>query len=448
MKLKQYLLMQNVCVLLITVAITACFSLLFGYFSLRMEGALPEGETEKRILLHEDAILQNKSPLSDYQIRELLLDVKAGVERKELDGRFYRLEADVIRSSEGEYTLLVLSPYLDLSLFYRKMILVVISVFLITFFISCIVVQHLNTKQIVLPLMKLREETDKLTAGELDTEVADEGRGEVRELARAIESLRLRLRDTVNRQKRYEENRKFLTSSISHDLKTPVTAVRGYVESILDGVANTEEKRKKYLEKAVEKTVLMNNMIDDLLLYSKLELNQLPFNLERVSIADYLMDCVEDCRVAFARAKKELVLENGLRGNAFVRIDLRRFRRVVQNVIDNAEKHIAEETGCLKILLRETEKAVVIEFADNGEGISKQDLPHIFERFYRADSARRAEGSSGLGLAIAKQIVTGMDGRIWAVSEEGKGSSIMILLKKLSLLPSEEEQLGSGKENR
>lgn len=302
------------------------------------------------------------------------------------------------------------------------------------------VVQHLNMKQIVLPLLHLRTETEKLMEGDLDTEIADEGCGEVNELTQTVETLRLRLRDTVNRQKRYDDNRKFLTSSISHDLKTPVTAVRGYIEGVLDGVADTAEKQRSYLTKAVDKTILISNMIDDLLLYSKLELNQLPFDLERVDIARYLSDCAEDCQSDFAKENKQLVLENSLAGSVFVQIDLRRFRRVVQNITDNAKKHIAEDTGCLKILLRETEKSVIIEFADNGEGISPEDLPHIFERFYRADSARRAEGSSGLGLAIAKQIVTGMEGRIWAVSEEEKGSSIMVLLKKLSIIPPEEER--------
>lgn len=440
MKLKQYLFSQNICVLLITVVVTACFSLMFGYFSLRLQGASEEGESEQRILVHEENILHNATLLSEYQVRELLLNVKMGIDRTEIGGRVYHVEADVIHSAEGNYTLLGLAPYVDLSLFYRKMIFVVIAVFLITFLASCMVVQHLNMKQIVLPLLYLRTETEKLMEGDLDTEIADEGCGEVNELTQTVETLRLRLRDTVNRQKRYDDNRKFLTSSISHDLKTPVTAVRGYIEGVLDGVADTAEKQRSYLTKAVDKTILISNMIDDLLLYSKLELNQLPFDLERVDIARYLSDCAEDCQSDFAKENKQLVLENSLADSVFVQIDLRRFRRVVQNITDNAKKHIAEDTGCLKILLRETEKSVIIEFADNGEGISPEDLPHIFERFYRADSARRAEGSSGLGLAIAKQIVTGMEGRIWAVSEEEKGSSIMVLLKKLSIIPPEEER--------
>ena len=438
MKLKHYLLSQNVAVLVITIVVTACVSLLYGGISLQLQEMPAErGESEQHALLHEDALLFNGTKLSEFQLREILLNLKMGIDRAEFDGKNYYTQAEPVRSNQGNYTLVSLRPYFNLSLFYRKMIFVVIAVFFITFLISCAVVQRLNMKNIIRPLMHLRTETDKLTAGELDTEIADEGCGEVGELTQAVEKLRLRLRDTVGKQKRYDENRKFLTSSISHDLKTPVTAVRGYIEGVLDGVADTEEKRRSYLVKAVDKTVLISNMIDDLLLYSKLELNQLPFDLERVEIARYLSDCVEDFQVAFAQERKSICFENNLAGTAFVRIDLRRFRRVVQNVIDNARKHIEENEGCLKILLRENEKAVIIEFADNGEGITQKDLPHIFERFYRADSARKAEGSSGLGLAIAKQIVTGMDGRIWAVSDEGQGSSIMILLKKLSIIDSE-----------
>lgn len=440
MKLRQYLLSQNVVVLIVTVVVTACFSLLFGSLSLRLQN-IPQSrsDTEKAILLRGDAIIYNETKLTDFDVKNILLDTKVGIRQTEAGGVRYDVDLDTFISAEQEYSLIKLSPYYDLSLFYRQLILFVIVIFLITFLIASIIMQHMNMKNIIGPVVRLKAETEKLSEGELDAEVADEGYGEVNELTQAVESLRLRLKETVASQERYDDNRKFLTSSISHDLKTPVTAVRGYIEGVLDSVADTPEKQSYYLTKALDKTVLITNMIDDLLLYSKLDLNQLPFDYEMVDIALYLADSVEDSRMAFAQEGKEIGLENGLAGTVFVRIDPRRFRRVVQNIVDNARKHIREGSGELKVMLRQTHAAVIVEFADNGEGIKKEDLPHIFDRFYRADSARKIEGSSGLGLAIAKQIVNGMDGRIWAVSERGRGSSIMISLRKISIMEAEEK---------
>lgn len=172
-------------------------------------------------------------------------------------------------------------------------------------------------------------------------------------------------------------------------------------------------------------------MIEDLLLYSKLDLNQIPFKKEKVDITKHIESCVDDNLAEFERENKKIIFENQLPDLPFVIIDSAKFERVFQNIMDNAKKNIEKQFGQLTITLRETNASVIIDFKDNGKGISKEDLPYVFERFYRADSARTVEGSSGLGLAIAKQIVEGLGGRIWAVSEVDKGTSIIISLKKV-----------------
>ena len=133
----------------------------------------------------------------------------------------------------------------------------------------------------------------------------------------------------------------------------------------------------------------------------------------------------------FKGEDKRIVFENELRDEVFITIDVDKFNRVVQNIMDNAKRNIEKHLGQLKIVLRETNSSVIMEFKDNGKGINKEDLPHVFERFYRADAAREVKGSSGLGLAIAKQIVEELGGQIWAISELDKGTSIMISLKKV-----------------
>ena len=286
-------------------------------------------------------------------------------------------------------------------------------------------------RNIIIPITDLTKEMEKLRIGELETAITDKGYGEIRELGTAIEQLRLQLKNSIYYQQRVDDNRNFLISSISHDLKTPVTSIRGYIDGVLDGVADTDEKKQYYLSKATEKTNMINTMIEDLLLYSKLDLNQMKFEKDKVNIVEYMESCIEDSSEDFLRENKKIYFENKLLTTSFVMIDVEKFKRVIQNIMDNAKKSIETQIGQLKIMLRETNSSVIIEFKDNGKGISKQDLPHVFERFYRADTAREVKGSSGLGLAIAKQIIEGLGGRIWAISESGQGASIIISLKKV-----------------
>lgn len=436
MKIRTRLLTQNLNILLCTVFITTCASLLFGYFYLEAVKVPIKGgriETEF-ILLQDGELLYATKDLTALQVKDILMDMEMNKAVYQIKGSNYTANTEEFRTNDGDsYQLITLTPLVNMDQFYQVLIAFIICAFLVTFVIASMVVQRQNKKTIIQPIVRLRQEAERLSGGELNIEIADEGEGEVRELCQAVELLRLKLKESVYYKEKYDDNRKFLVSSISHDLKTPVTAVRGYIEGILDGVADTPEKRGKYLRAALSKTTLMSSMIEDLLLYSKLDLGQIPFDFETVELSGYLADSVEDLRFAFEAEGKKLALENKTGGQVFVRIDPARFRRVVQNITDNARKHTQPDTGTLGIVLRSDRGQVILEFRDNGHGIAKEDLPRIFDRFYRADAARRIEGSSGLGLAIAKQMVEGMGGRIWAVSEIGKGTSILISWKKVEV---------------
>jgi signal transduction histidine kinase len=283
---------------------------------------------------------------------------------------------------------------------------------------------------VIAPVTRLNEAAVKISEGDLSSGIAVEGEGEVRELCHSLETLRIKLKETIYMQERYDENRKFLLSSISHDLKTPVTSIKGYIEGIIDGVANTPEKMARYLETARLKTIQVNNMIDDLLLYSKLDLDQLPYHFEQVDMRAYFTDCIEDHRYAFDQRGVHLTLVDQLQEPVMIRIDVERFQRVMQNILNNALKHADKENGLVQLVMRETRTSVIIEVRDNGPGIPEEHLPHIFERFYRADASRSNVEGSGLGLAIAKQIVEAHEGRIWARSTVGEGTRIMISLRK------------------
>jgi len=304
------------------------------------------------------------------------------------------------------------------------------SFFIVSFIIVNIITIVIFSKKIIKPLANLQKAAVNISEGNLDFEVVEDGDAQIRDLCRSFEKMRLKLIEAVYIQQKYDENRKMLFSSISHDLKTPITAVKGYVEGILDGVANTPQKIEKYLNTIYSKTVHMDRMIDDLLLHSKFDIGKVPLNFEKTDIVTYFEDCINEVETELEKDNIDIELHNELTECRYVLLDRDKIRRVVINIIDNSRKYMDKEQGKIDIFLRETSANVIIELKDNGSGISQKDLPYIFDRFYRADSSRGTSKGSGLGLAIAKQIIEGHGGRIWAISRDGKGTSVMISLVK------------------
>lgn len=434
MNLKQRFLTQNLLILIGTITITACLGLTYTHFyNLLNESHVARGVGQTAIIVMEnDNIIYNSEDFSMLQIKEVLMNLSIENNYYEYENSKYSINSEYFAKQDGgNYRIITLNEVINVGNYYMSFIAFVFITFVISFIIISVIVQKHNLKNIIIPITDLTNETEKLRNGELETSITDKGYGEVRELGIAIEQLRLQLKNSIYYQQKADDNRKFLISSISHDLKTPVTSIRGYIDGVLDGVADTEEKKHYYLSKAIEKTKMINTMIEDLLLYSKLDLNQMTFEKEKIYIVRFMESCLEDCSEEFIRENKRIILDNNLSSSYFVIIDTLKFKRVLQNILDNAKRNIEKQTGQLKIILRETNSSVIIEFKDNGKGISEKDLPRIFDRFYRADTAREVRGSSGLGLAIAKQIVEGLGGRIWAVSEKGQGASIIISLKKI-----------------
>ena len=434
MNLKQRFLAHSILILIGTILITACVAFSYSYFyNLFNKGPIDSGIGEISIVVIEnDNIIYKNEDFSNIQVKEILMNLSVKNNYYDYENTRYSINAENFTGIDGDnYNIITLNPIINVGNYYRNLIVLVFITFLIVFLVASIIVQKQNMQNIISPITNLTKDMEELKEGDLDTAITDQGYGEVRELGRAVEQLRLQLKNSIYYQEKVDDNRKFLISSISHDLKTPVTSIRGYIEGVLDGVADSDEKKDYYLSKAVEKTKMINIMIEDLLLYSKLDLNQMPFKKEKIDIEKYMESCIDDNLAYFEGENKRLIFKNNLLDTYLVTIDNEKFKRVVQNIIDNAKRNIEKESGLLKIILRETSSSVIIEFKDNGKGINKEDLPFVFDRFYRGDIAREVKGSSGLGLAIAKQIVEGLDGRIWAISEVGQGASIIISLKKV-----------------
>ncbi|AOY78127.1 HAMP domain-containing sensor histidine kinase [Clostridium formicaceticum] len=311
----------------------------------------------------------------------------------------------------------------------------IVSILTITIVVILIITNgtltYLVAGSIVKPLNKLKDSANRIKEGDLDFEVISNTRDEIGELSRAFEEMRKRLKYSLDKQLQYEENRKELFSNISHDLKTPITTIKGYVEGIRDGVADTPEKMEKYIHRIYTKAVDIDRLIDDLFLFSKLDLNKFPLHLSSIDVTKYFLDLVEELQFDLEKEKMTIKYHYKIDAPVFVIVDVMQIKRVIVNIIENAVKYTDKPEGIIDIMLEENKDQVQIEIKDTGQGISKEALPFIFDRFYRADPSRNAlTGGSGLGLSIAKKIIEEHGGTMWAESAEGIGTSIFFTLKK------------------
>ncbi len=279
------------------------------------------------------------------------------------------------------------------------------------------------------PLNLLTLATRKMQEGNLDFSISGDPDDELGNLCEDFEDLRLHLKEQTEARLKYESDVIELISNISHDLKTPLTAIKGYAEGVLDGVADTPEKREKYLRTIYTKASDMQVLVDELAFYSKIDSNIVPYNFENLDINGYFMDCVEDYSIDMEIKGIELDYVPAPDG-VFVVADAEQLRRVVNNVIGNCVKYMDRtEGGRITIMARKLDNLAEISIRDNGPGISPEDLTRVFERFYRADQSRNSrKGGTGLGLAISKKIIEDHGGTIRAESEPGVHTTIIFTL--------------------
>lgn len=293
------------------------------------------------------------------------------------------------------------------------------------------VLTYLVSRSVFKPIEELKHAANQIKEGNLDFEVKTNSKDEIGELCLAFEEMRGKLKESIDMQFQYENNRKELISNISHDLKTPITAIKGYVEGIMDGVAASPEKMDKYIKTIYSKATDIDRLIDELFLFSKLDLNKLPFNFEITDITSYMQDCVEELQLDLEKKNFELIYHNYIEGSSTVLADRERIKRVITNIVENAVKYTKKDKGLIEIKLSKNNHSIQFQIKDNGQGIPEKDIPYIFDRFFRADLSRNTlTGGSGLGLAIAKLIIEEHGGSIWAESTEGIGTSIYFTLKQ------------------
>jgi len=294
------------------------------------------------------------------------------------------------------------------------------------------VLTYFMSKSIIHPISKLSTAAKKISEGDLEYSIQSDKKDELGELANTFETMRLKLKEADREQKRYEANRQELIASISHDLKTPLTSIKGYVTGVQDGVANTPEKMDRYMNTIYRTANDMDDLIDELFLYSKLDLKRETFQFEKVDLHAFFADFIEELAFNLEKEQGKAILSADSEDVYIVEADREKLRRVVTNIIQNSLKYIDKKQKEIQVNVTAEADSVIIEMKDNGSGIREEDIPSIFESFYRADASRNsATGGSGLGLSIAKKIIHAHGGEIWAESKPGHGTSIYFTLKKV-----------------
>lgn len=286
-------------------------------------------------------------------------------------------------------------------------------------------------RSVLRPLSKLQEATRKIRDGNLDFTLEVEEDDEIGELCQDFEKMRIRLKENAEEKIQYDIENKELISNISHDLKTPITAIKGYVEGIMDGVASSPEKLDKYIRTIYNKANDMDRLIDELTFYSKIDTNKIPYEFNKINVNSYFGDCVEEVGLDMDSRIIELGYFNYVSDDVVVIADAEQMKRVINNIISNSVKYMDKPKGIINIRIKDVGDFIQIEIEDNGRGIAAKDLPCIFDRFYRTDSSRNSsQGGSGIGLSIVRKIVEDHGGRIWATSKEGMGTEMHIVLRK------------------
>lgn len=291
-------------------------------------------------------------------------------------------------------------------------------------------------RSVATPLVKLRKATQNIKDGNLDFVLDVEGTDEFAELCRDFEEMRRRLKKSAEEKLVLDKENKELISNISHDLKTPITAVKGYVEGIMDGVADTPEKMDRYVRTIYNKTVEMDHLINELTFYSKIDTNRIPYTFSKLNVEDYFSDCAEEVGLELETRGIELVYANYVEDNVQVIADGEQIRRVIHNIISNAIKYMDKPKGIIQIRIKDVGDFIQVEIEDNGKGIAAKDLPSIFDRFYRTDVSRNSsKGGSGIGLSIVKKILEDHGGKVWATSRLGIGTIMYFVLRKYQEVP-------------
>lgn len=309
-------------------------------------------------------------------------------------------------------------------------LLVIVSTIFILKELSTLIFSVQMRKRIMEPLGKLKVGVDEISKGHYGYQVEEDNINMVGDLIDSFNKMSRELKEASDLKDKYETNRKELIAGISHDLKTPITSIIGYVDAIQTGVATTKEKQNTYLSIIEANAKYTDRLINDLFMFSKLDINQMKYEFVSLPIAEFLRDVVIEKQFELEEKGITVAYEIDISDQLMLPIDGKMVYRILSNILSNAVKYGDQEKPEIYIQASQETDGIKVMITDNGPGIPANELKQIFDVFYRGDSARNKEiGGTGLGLAITKQLVEAHGGSINAFSKMGSGTTIVFTLK-------------------
>jgi signal transduction histidine kinase len=310
--------------------------------------------------------------------------------------------------------------------FYSILLITPILFGIIVMLISIYLLTKVLKQDIFYPIRELHETTKNIMDGNLNSPLLYDYDGEIGTLCHDFELMRSELQDSSLREQEFKKKESLLLASISHDLKTPLASITGYVEGILYNVVVEEDDVKNYARIILNKATSLNKLIDDILEHSKAHLNQFSIQKEEVYAKAFFDGLLLDLALDVEQKGFKFIYENA--PNVLLNLDSRRITQVMRNIVDNSTKY-SKAHGKINTTFRMLEDMLLVSVEDNGIGISAADLPFIFDKFYRGDKARsQGIAGSGLGLNISKYVVEKHGGKIECDSILGVGTTISFSL--------------------
>lgn len=286
---------------------------------------------------------------------------------------------------------------------------------------------------ILLPLKKLQVGAEKIRAGNLEVELRHNSDDEIKPVMETFNLMAQKLSESLRESQLQEENRKELVASISHDLRTPLTTIKAYVEGLIDNVADTPEKKLRYLQVIKKKADELNNLIEQLFLFSKMSLGEKAIPFEKINLKSLLEFFVSENLYVWQKSQAEVTLE--IESNAEITGSFLLLERILSNIISNSIKYRSEENFNCKIRLKVEKKLAILSVSDNGIGVPEDSLKRLTEPFYRTDKDRsHTENGTGLGLSIALKAVEMMNGTLKFENVKPHGLKVVIELPILKEL--------------
>ena len=324
----------------------------------------------------------------------------------------------------------IIAPNLFKSMIFSIIIILVFTSIMLSLWLYKDFISPISELNVAMKHIKNGDFEYRLEPGEKESEIND--------LYRNYEDMRLRLRENAEEKIQREKQNRELISNISHDLKTPITAIKGYSEGIIDGIADTPEKIARYVKTIYNKANDMDKLINELSVYSGIDNNRIPYHFHKILVGEYFRDCIEEVGLDLESKSFTLDYENLVSPDTTIIADPEQMKRVINNIISNSVKYMDKPHGKIQIRILDEVDSIRVEIEDNGKGIAQKDLQNIFDRFYRTDASRNSgTGGSGIGLSIVKKIIQDHGGYIWATSKEGEGTCIHFVIRKYIVNPQE-----------